>query len=1649
MAIVVNQAPADICFSRNPIVYDLQANDVVETAGVAAINTISFTSAVTATTVISIRYNGQEVRFVGAAVPDASGNQIPLSATPDAGYVASLIPYFQNNYYLDPDFSVSSSGTTLILTAKKKGTAYNLLTGSYQSGTIAQTTVGVDEVRKKNHSIYVEINLVDDADNLTKIYGQPYETDTDGRAKVDISKMLHAQLQADLPPLNGDKAQKCTLSNRRYALRIAPAFGEPFNIGILTKLATKRVVLGGTPYEDGPAITPVSITQGAFSSEDLALRLGDTVRDTRTDQPQYLTFLNARATAAENLRLIAQLYFSDNTSQTVTGITTINGIGQNQTVQFATGFTDLNLSSYESPTKIVTRYTLQLTTTAGTARSAVYTYNVEREWKPYSRHFVYANSLGALETVITFGKGSETWAFVKQSAEKYLAQNYKLTDGQSLDYDLQADVKFEVASGWLRSKREVRQFADMFLSRWKFRRHNGADLPISVNTKEIKLAPDGDGRHAVGFEYQYHFSSNLLSSDTLDGEWFELIPPPFAGGGANTTWAWTVEHDNETDVPAWVLNISQQDIANWNAAFSWNNHAGAGYLLAADAALEYATNLRVDGIEERVEDIETELETFFETPDPENTHRVGATDPETGLYRLPTVAFNAQGRAVDWADGTLETIWFKQRGQLSESADLLTLFPTNTLGSVPLAAQNGVAMWWTPAIENHPNAPTGLTGYAEIQAETIDKACKVTVKNQGGEVHNYCSDISAGTRVWSGWKFAPHSTSIAEVGKLFKATAEQTISQAEIWDNGDGTFSVGQAVKFTSAVLSIAGRLAALDPLFADDLVTLRYLQYAISALVSQADFQVSYNQLLALIADRANRVHGHTIADITGLAGELDAKIAKSILTGGKAYYVLGRDANGNATMIDNKRSALNGQYLPDAVEGVYYSQTLPVELFVWPDGVFQKDVVMLSDKAWVRLGMSFDYVTGLTIAGTPPDSENPHIGVKMKWKFSTGADWHEQEFSIFLNVEPAGTSISTPTAPSSLSTTALGTNTIQLAWVDNSSNETGSKIFRGTVSGSYVLIATVGPNITTYLDSGLAENTRYYYVVQAYNTAGFAQSNEDDDLTDTSPGSTYVDEVVAGSSRIRKFGTVITPPTSANPRPNIKFGFQPARYVETREVIWQHKTTGQRRQFLQMDQNNNPSAERPDSYWTVVEVTDTEASIRRTAEAGCNLMDVWFRTPLLQTSANTYHFEIIGRLMEYAASLGVYLSIGFKQDIGNGGHPDRVGFGFDQSATWRFLLEDCAKSQQFNDETGTGTKTVYPADLTPNLFRERVHTNLLTFYTAYTNYWKNHPYKAYAPTVHPLYSNTGESHMNINEDRYMDASLTTMYAFWVYLMNTVSESKRNALFGDFLADYTNESSASARAFLRGYSGNEAKAIWQYFVQDYYFGGTTEGVAGVPHPAYFRLYAKLGAIVKAVGLRWKCDHGSFLDFSVPRQNMYALDPKFTAQYDTLKQNPMGWRVGYPEVAALKATGKSVGIEWTPGAIGPSEDFSSISQSVNTITTACMDAWDAGVDEMVLAFVVNNDYYNTVAIPIINALKAAGYWELPKQNFTPTTVFDVDLYQQLVVSSWYHNDSDGTAEYNEPIHRMTTGVTGEAGGKTRANIQKYGYRILPSNDPRL
>ncbi len=92
------------------------------------------------------------------------------------------------------------------------------------------------------------------------------------------------------------------------------------------------------------------------------------------------------------------------------------------------------------------------------------------------------------------------------------------------------------------------------------------------------------------------------------------------------------------------------------------------------------------------------------------------------------------------------------------------------------------------------------------------------------------------------------------------------------------------------------------------------------------------------------------------------------------------------------------------------------------------------------------------------------------------------------------ATTLVPPPTAPSGLTATTASSSQIDLAWTDNSSNETGFKIERKTGSGgTYSQIATVGAGVVSYSSTGLAANTTYFYRVRATNAGGdSAYSNE-----------------------------------------------------------------------------------------------------------------------------------------------------------------------------------------------------------------------------------------------------------------------------------------------------------------------------------------------------------------------------------------------------------------------------------------------------------------------------------------------------------------------------------------------------------------------------
>lgn len=115
------------------------------------------------------------------------------------------------------------------------------------------------------------------------------------------------------------------------------------------------------------------------------------------------------------------------------------------------------------------------------------------------------------------------------------------------------------------------------------------------------------------------------------------------------------------------------------------------------------------------------------------------------------------------------------------------------------------------------------------------------------------------------------------------------------------------------------------------------------------------------------------------------------------------------------------------------------------------------------------------------------------------------------------------TPADPTNLKLTTTSNSAIQLNWQDNSVNETGFAVERSTNGTTWSAVATTAANATSYVDSGLAADTKYFYRVFATN--GGANSNKTTVQSDTTlPTFTHtlwVDAAYAGTTKNGGFAT------------------------------------------------------------------------------------------------------------------------------------------------------------------------------------------------------------------------------------------------------------------------------------------------------------------------------------------------------------------------------------------------------------------------------------------------------------------------------------------------------------------------------------------------
>lgn len=154
---------------------------------------------------------------------------------------------------------------------------------------------------------------------------------------------------------------------------------------------------------------------------------------------------------------------------------------------------------------------------------------------------------------------------------------------------------------------------------------------------------------------------------------------------------------------------------------------------------------------------------------------------------------------------------------------------------------------------------------------------------------------------------------------------------------------------------------------------------------------------------------------------------------------------------------------------------------------------VMSYNGSAWANVGATILTANDFGFSlGISPSGE-PHVV------------YADEEENYTIHVQKYSAEAMAPNPPTDLqaSLQKVASNNVQLTWTDNSNNEDGFEIERGTDGVNFSSIGTVNADVTVYDDLGLDFNTTYHYRVSAYNTVGSsATSNVVEILTDVNVG-------------------------------------------------------------------------------------------------------------------------------------------------------------------------------------------------------------------------------------------------------------------------------------------------------------------------------------------------------------------------------------------------------------------------------------------------------------------------------------------------------------------------------------------------------------------
>ena len=227
-------------------------------------------------------------------------------------------------------------------------------------------------------------------------------------------------------------------------------------------------------------------------------------------QHVYITYLPLET--GITLTLKAKWYFSNNTNDEDT--ITAYAVTSLVPYTFIASMIDWVAPEYDYDDPTIVKYEVWLEV-ADEPVTEVRTYVIDRAVHRNKKRFVWANTIGGIDSIMCTGNYADEYEYTGSEAIIYVPADYDVVDGQFEPYDFAEQGMPMASTGW-KTKDEIDHLRDAILSLALFEDDGKQLLPITIARDTIRILESEQQLYALQWKYKHLWRNKVYTGPGYD-----------------------------------------------------------------------------------------------------------------------------------------------------------------------------------------------------------------------------------------------------------------------------------------------------------------------------------------------------------------------------------------------------------------------------------------------------------------------------------------------------------------------------------------------------------------------------------------------------------------------------------------------------------------------------------------------------------------------------------------------------------------------------------------------------------------------------------------------------------------------------------------------------------------------------------------------------------------------------------------------------------------------------------------------------------------------------------------------------------------------------------------------------------------------------